>query len=577
MAESVTLVTGASGFLGKAVMKLLAENSQRAIGLDPRPSVTTQVVNTLSDRPKLKALLATEKISHIIHAGGVSGPMVLADDPAEVIAINVLGSLNLLYAALENGVGTFVYCSSAAALGNFYEDEPVDEQYPLRPNNTYSASKAAMEMVLRGLWGKVPIDLCSLRFTVIYGPGRETTFTVEEIVRAALAGKSACIQPMTDWPYVYIDDAARAAVEACFSKSRKQLSYFIAHPEKVTPDDIAAAAAAAGKPVRLEIDAASQGRAGSTRHRACCARFRVSRASRSSRRDSPNDRGDALARQVADLVRGFVIVAHLQSRGGKYGSETCRQTALVTGGSKGIGRAAAEILAGEGCNVIIVSRSSDTLAAAKSAIVQKSNVRVDTVAADLSDSTKVNELARDYPDIDILVNNAGAIPGGSLLNVDEATWRKAWDLKVFGYVNMCRAFYALMQKRKRGVIVNVVGNAADTHDPEYICGVAGNAALAAFTQSLGSVSARDGIRVVAINPGPVATDRLVSLMKRKARDRTGSEDNWKDLLKPLPFGRGATAEEIGAAIAFIASDHSGYTSGSVVTIDAGLSARAQAF
>ena len=253
------------------------------------------------------------------------------------------------------------------------------------------------------------------------------------------------------------------------------------------------------------------------------------------------------------------------------------KTALVTGGSKGIGRAAAEVLAGEGCNVIMVSRSSDALAAAKSAIAQKSNVRVDTVAADLSDSKKVNELARDYPDIDILVNNAGAIPGGSLLNVDEATWRKAWDLKVFGYVNMCRAFYALMQKRKRGVIINVVGNAADTHDPEYICGVAGNAALAAFTQSLGSVSARDGIRVVAINPGPVATDRLVTLMKKKARDRTGSEDNWKDLLKPLPFERGATAEEIGAAIAFLASDHSGYTSGSVVTIDAGLSARAQAF
>ncbi len=75
-----------------------------------------------------------------------------------------------------------MYCSSAAALGSFYEDEPVDEQYPLRPNNTYSASKAAMEMVLRGLWGKIPLDLCSLRFTVIYGPGRETTFTVEEIV-----------------------------------------------------------------------------------------------------------------------------------------------------------------------------------------------------------------------------------------------------------------------------------------------------------------------------------------------------------------------------------------------------------
>jgi NAD(P)-dependent dehydrogenase (short-subunit alcohol dehydrogenase family) len=75
----------------------------------------------------------------------------------------------------------------------------------------------------------------------------------------------------------------------------------------------------------------------------------------------------------------------------------------------------------------------------------------------------------------------------------------------------------------------------------------------------------------------VATDRLVTLLKRKARDRSGNEDNWKDLLKPMPFGRGASAEEIAAAIAFAASDHSGYTSGSVVTIDGGQSARAQSF
>lgn len=254
MADEITLVTGASGFLGKAVIKLLAEQKQRAIGLDPRSSATTQVVDDLSDRTKLTKLLANEKITHIIHAGGVSGPMVLADDPVEVISINVLGSLNLLYAAMGAGVRAFIYCSSAAALGSFHESAPVDENYPLRPNNTYSASKAAVEMVLRGLWGKIPLDLCALRFTVIYGPGRETTYTVEEIVGAALAGKAARIAPMADWPYVYIDDAARAAVQACYATGRKQLSYFIAHPEKVTPDDIAAAAAAAGKPVRIEID-----------------------------------------------------------------------------------------------------------------------------------------------------------------------------------------------------------------------------------------------------------------------------------------------------------------------------------
>ena len=253
------------------------------------------------------------------------------------------------------------------------------------------------------------------------------------------------------------------------------------------------------------------------------------------------------------------------------------KTALVTGASKGIGLACARLLAEEGCHLHIASRTMADLEKAKESIQSRHNVSVTVHAVDLSNGDTVRALAAACSDIDILVNNAGAIPGGTLLNVDEATWRNAWDLKVFGYVNMCRAFYALMQKRKRGVIVNVVGNAADTHDPEYICGVAGNAALAAFTQSLGSVSAKDGIRVVAISPGPVATDRLVGLMKKKALDRTGSADNWEDLFKPLPFGRGATAEEIGAAITFIASERSGYTSGSVITIDAGLSARAQAF
>src|SRR5262249_52985440 len=194
----------------------------RAIGLDPRASATTQVVDDLSNRSKLVKMLTDEKVTHIIHAGGISGPMVLADDPAKVVTINVLGSLKLLYAAMDAAVSTFIYCSSAAALGSFHENTPVDD-YPLRPNNTYSASKAAIEMVLRGLWGRIPLDLCALRFTVIYGPGRETTYTVEEIVGAALAGKVARIAPMADWPYVYIDDAACAAVQACYAKSRKQL------------------------------------------------------------------------------------------------------------------------------------------------------------------------------------------------------------------------------------------------------------------------------------------------------------------------------------------------------------------
>jgi NAD(P)-dependent dehydrogenase (short-subunit alcohol dehydrogenase family) len=198
---------------------------------------------------------------------------------------------------------------------------------------------------------------------------------------------------------------------------------------------------------------------------------------------------------------------------------------------------------------------------------------VDVFDADLADSSKVDELARDFPEMDILINNAGAIPGGTLLDIDEKTWRKAWDLKVFGYVNMCRAFYALMKKHGRGVIINVTGNPAQTHDPEYICGVAGNAALTAFSQSLGSISPKDGVRVISVNPGPVETDRLIGLMKKKAQVCTGHAENWRELLKPLPFARGCGPEEIGAMIAFLASERCSYNSGSVVTIDAGLSAR----
>ena len=251
--------------------------------------------------------------------------------------------------------------------------------------------------------------------------------------------------------------------------------------------------------------------------------------------------------------------------------------ALVTGASKGIGCATAQVLAEEGCDVVLVSRTAADLEKVRTTIRHACQVNVHIHAGDLSRKQTVEQLLEQFPDVDILVNNAGAIPGGTLLDVDEATWRSAWDLKVYGYINMCRAFYGQMKARGGGVIINMVGNAAQTHDPEYICGVAGNAALTAFSQSLGSVSHRDGIRVVSINPGPVETERLIALMRKKAKDRTGDAENWRELYKPLPFERAATSREVAAMVAFAASEHSSYTSGSVVVIDAGLSSRAQAF
>jgi NAD(P)-dependent dehydrogenase (short-subunit alcohol dehydrogenase family) len=99
--------------------------------------------------------------------------------------------------------------------------------------------------------------------------------------------------------------------------------------------------------------------------------------------------------------------------------------------------------------------------------------------------------------------------------------------------------------------------------------------LTALTQALGSASVHEGVRVVGVSPGPVATDRLIGLMRARSQKNTGSADSWRDLLKPLPFGRAATAQEVAATIAFLASEHSGYISGSVVMIDAGLSVRAR--
>src|SRR5579863_4853040 len=230
------------------------------------------------------------------------------------------------------------------------------------------------------------------------------------------------------------------------------------------------------------------------------------------------------------------------------------RTALITGASKGIGRAAAEALAEEGVNVILVSRTQADLDAARDAIASRWNVRAEVHAFDISDSRNIDRLAELHPDIDILVNNAGAIPGGSLQEIDEKRWREAWDLKVYGYINMCRRFYALMRERRRGVIINIVGSAGENPDANYVAGSTGNASLMAFTRAMGGTAPRDGLRVMGINPGPVMTERLITLTKTRARDTLGDENRWQELMTGYAFGRAAKPEEIAAMVAFLASD-----------------------
>src|SRR5713226_7824071 len=250
--------------------------------------------------------------------------------------------------------------------------------------------------------------------------------------------------------------------------------------------------------------------------------------------------------------------------------------ALVTGASRGIGRACAEVLAEEGCDVVLVSRTAADLDAAKSKITAQHNVAVRCFPLDLSDSKSVDTLTAECPETDLLINNAGAIPRGRIADIDEARWREAWDLKVFGYVNMTRRFYALMAARKKGVIINIIGAAGESVQSDYIAGSSGNASLMAFTRAMGGAAPRDGLRVVGINPGPVETDRMVTLMRTRAQTQLGDAERWTEYVKPLAFERAAKPEEIGWMVAFLASDLSAYTTGSIITIDGGGSSRRSA-
>lgn len=249
------------------------------------------------------------------------------------------------------------------------------------------------------------------------------------------------------------------------------------------------------------------------------------------------------------------------------------KTAIVTGASKGIGRAIAHLFAEEGCHLHLAARTEADLEAVRSAIRASHQVSVTIHPTDLSDGKNVRSLIKSCGDADILVNNAGAIPGGAIDAVDEERWRKAWDLKVFGYINMCREIYPVMKARGHGVIINVIGTGGERPSANYIAGAAGNAGLMAFSRAMGAVSANDGIRVLAVNPGAIATDRLLALAQSMAGG-ANSDEALKKLTANLPFQRAGKPEEVADLVVFLASERASYISGTVVTIDAGAAARA---
>jgi NAD(P)-dependent dehydrogenase (short-subunit alcohol dehydrogenase family) len=249
------------------------------------------------------------------------------------------------------------------------------------------------------------------------------------------------------------------------------------------------------------------------------------------------------------------------------------RSVLITGASRGIGLGIAEVFASEGCNLHLASRSADSLGEASKHITSQYKANVNTYPCDLSVDAEAVRLAKEVGPVDVLVNNAGAIPHGHIEDAGIAKWREAWALKVFGYISLTREIYRVMRERKRGVIVNIVGTAGERPRASHLSGSMANAALMAMTQALGAEAPSHGVRVVAINPGPTETSRQIIRWKAKAKKELGDENRWRELTKSYPLGRLGTVDEVASTVVFVCSNRSGYTSGTVITIDGGDAAR----
>lgn len=249
------------------------------------------------------------------------------------------------------------------------------------------------------------------------------------------------------------------------------------------------------------------------------------------------------------------------------------RTALVTGASKGIGLGIARCFAGEGCNLRLTARSGELLDEAADELRAAHGVTVETLAADLATADGRDAVLDAWPDVDILVNNAGDIPAGTIDDIDDAGWRTGWELKVYGYIALTRFHLARMKARGRGVIINVIGAAGERPLASYIAGSMGNSGLMALTVALGAESPNHGVRVLGVNPGPIATERIIKLSRIWAEERFGDPERWEDVLATSPFGRAGEVDEVASTVVFLASDRSGYTSGTIVTVDGGWASR----
>ena len=254
--------------------------------------------------------------------------------------------------------------------------------------------------------------------------------------------------------------------------------------------------------------------------------------------------------------------------------ELTGKTALVTGASKGIGKAIARALAHEGVRVAICARDATTLGAAAKEAGAGARGEVIPITGDLSRAEEVQRVAEDAAGrlgrIDILVNNAGAIRGGDFLKIPDEQWVGDWSLKLHGYIRMARAIFPQMQAQGGGRICNVVGAAARNPTATYLPGGAANAALINFTKGLADLGAPSRILVTAVSPAATRTERWDNLMVQQAAAAGKTVEAFRaDVEKTYPLGRIATSDDIADVVCFLVSARASFITGICITVDGG--------
>lgn len=246
---------------------------------------------------------------------------------------------------------------------------------------------------------------------------------------------------------------------------------------------------------------------------------------------------------------------------------------LITGASRGIGRAIATRLAADGADMLLVARTPADLERTADEIATTTGRRAAVCAADLRTAAGVDAtvaaLADAFGRVDILVNNAGATQGGDFLAQDDAVWHDGFALKFFACVRLCRALWPQLTAA-HGSVVNISGGFANTPDHNFMIGGAVNAAMTNFTKALANRGLIDDVNVNAIHPGPVRTERMQMLLEQQASlDGTSAADAERRNLATSGLRRFGEPTEVAALVAFLVAPVARQIHGSVVMIDGG--------